>query len=172
MKVSHSVSVVWSCQFFLVQKHKQDLMRQLDKLGAPETVLTHCDEREKQHVKRRKGVTINRSPTSTRREASAEALLRLYKGEAIHSCREAHGARFCSTVWGNCPPPPEAQPCTVAMTQPRFYPPSDSSPFSFLNTKWPQIFLKGIRKHKSCVLYILQEKPPFELGRACCCLRR
>lgn len=98
MKVSHSVSVVWSCQFFLVQKHKQDLMRQLDKLGAPETVLTHCDEREKQHVKRRKGVTINRSPTSTRREASAEALLRLYKGEDIHSCREAHGARFCSTV--------------------------------------------------------------------------
>ena len=45
------------------------------------------------------------------------------------------------------------------MTQPRFYPPSDSSPFSFLNTKWSQIFLKGIRKHKPCLLCILQEKP-------------
>ena len=91
VKVSHPVSGVWSCQFFLVQKHEQDLMWQL---ATPELFLTHYDEKEKQHIKRRKGVTINRSPTSTRREASGEAFLMLYMCEAVCSCREAHRARY------------------------------------------------------------------------------
>ena len=125
-------------------------------LATAELFLTHHNEREKQHIERRKGVTMNRSPTSTRREASGEAFLMLYKCEAVQSCREAHRARYCSTVYRNCPPPPEAQPYTVAVTQPRSYPPSDSSPFSFLNTKWSRIFLKGIRKHTTTTTKSLQ----------------
>ena len=77
----------------------------------------HANKGEKQHIKRRRGVT--RNPTSTRKEASGEALLNALQVETIHSCREACGSCTVLQPEEIAPHPKELDPYTVGMVQPR-----------------------------------------------------
>lgn len=69
-------------------------------------------------MKRRRGET--RNPTSTRKEASGEALLNALHVETIHSRREGCGSGTVLQPEEIAPHPKEqAGPYTVGMVQPR-----------------------------------------------------